>query len=74
MYQKTNIRIRATLNGWDGKSFNGEAVSRNVYTIDNLPGARFVRVYSQKHNGYNYFYITNQRHPVSCELIAKFHG
>ncbi|GHU78026.1 hypothetical protein AGMMS49992_27580 [Clostridia bacterium] len=39
MFTKTNDRIRTTLNGWDGKSYEGEGTTRNVYTLAHKPNA-----------------------------------
>jgi hypothetical protein len=73
MFTKTNDRIRATLNGWDGKSYEGEGTTRNVYTLAHKPEAKFIRAYNRQYKVYCYFIITDKQHPVSGELIADYY-
>ena len=48
---KTKERIEFTLNGWDGKSYNGESRKAYIYRTD-IPGyeeARFMKVGKHLH-------------------------
>lgn len=42
-FQKTNKKVRITFGGWDGKSYNGEAVNLTTYTNPSFPEKVFVR-------------------------------
>ena len=39
---KTKEMAEVTFNGWDGKSYDGEARRMAVWTCDRLPGRKFV--------------------------------
>ncbi|GHU71349.1 hypothetical protein FACS1894184_18050 [Clostridia bacterium] len=73
MFTKTNDRIRATLNGWDGKSYEGEGTTRNVYTLAHKPDAKFIRAYNRPHKVYCYFIVTDERHSKSGEFMAEYY-
>ena len=41
-FVKTNEKIEITFNGWDGKSYDGEARKMNVWVCDKYPDKKFV--------------------------------
>ena len=41
-FVKTNEKIEVTFNGWDGRSYDGEARKMNVWVSKNHPGKKFV--------------------------------
>lgn len=43
-FVKTNEKIEVTFNGWDGKSYDGEARKMNVWTSDKHPDKKFVYI------------------------------
>lgn len=51
---RTSDRVEFTLNGWDGKSYDGETRKSYVYLNRHCDHMRFVRV------GKNYFKLTGQ--------------
>jgi hypothetical protein len=43
-FTKTNEKIEVTFNGWDGKSYDGEARKMNVWASDKYPDEKFVYI------------------------------
>lgn len=70
-FEKTNKKATVTFNGWDGKSYNGEAVNRAIYTNRNLPGKKFVVGYFK--NSKCYHEITEETHPVTGANLLSFY-
>lgn len=69
-FVKTNKMARVTLNGWDGKSYNGEGCNLSIYTNRLHPGKEFIRLLF---NGSRcYHVITDKKHPVSGETMVEF--
>lgn len=62
---KTTEKITFTLNGWDGKSYDGETRVSNVYTTK-FSDKKFVKV------GKHFFVVTDKMHPVTNAAIVNF--
>ena len=43
-FVKTNEKVEITFNGWDGKSYDGETRTMNVWVCDAHPGKKFVHI------------------------------
>lgn len=75
-FQETNKRIKVTLSGWEGKSYNGESFSRAIWTHPLNPDKQFVMVphYSKAYGRIPCFHeVTGERHEKSGELKAEFY-
>ena len=75
-FKETARRIKVTLSGWDGKSYDGEAFSRNVWVNDLHPGKQFIMVpfYSESCGRVPCFHeIKDECHSVSGERMAEFY-
>lgn len=76
-FQKTNKKVRITFGGWDGKSYNGEAVNLSAFTNPAYPDMTFVRTRKvvRTHKGkalcFIYHEVTNESHPVSGEKMVR---
>lgn len=70
-FQKTNKKVRITFGGWDGKSYNGEAVNLSAYTNPDFPGKVFVRTRSAKFHAVIYHEVLNETHKVSGEKTVS---
>ena len=70
-FEKTNKKARVTFNGWDGKSYDGEAVNRTIYTSINAPGKQFVVGYFRGSKCYHE--ITEEKHPITGANLLKFY-
>ena len=68
-FQKTNKKVRVTFGGWDGKSYNGEAVNMTAFTNPDFPGKVFVRTRKSVHGEVTLVYheVLNETHKVSGE-------
>lgn len=67
-FTQTKEMAFVTLNGWDGKSYNGEGRNLRVWVDDK--GNKFVKL---MYKGSSYFHIiTNEIHPKSGVVIAEF--
>lgn len=64
-FEATKEKATITFNGWDGKSYNGEARKMTVYTHPVHPGKRFVRTWMPKYKEYAYHMILDELHPIS---------
>ena len=70
-FKKTNKKVRITFGGWDGKSYNGEAVNLTAFTNSEYPEMTFVRTRKvvRTNNGkvhcYVYHEVLNELHPIS---------
>lgn len=63
---KTNEKITFTFGGWDGKSYNGETRTQNVFTHPAHPGKKFIKFYSRKFKEYTYHMVDeNELHEIS---------
>lgn len=68
-FQATNKKARVTFNGWDGKSYDGEAVNRTIHINPNLPGKQFVVAYNKGWKCYHL--ITEKLHPNTGANIVE---
>lgn len=70
-FKKTNKKVRITFGGWDGKSYNGEAVNLTAFTNPEYPEMTFVRTRKvvRTNTGkvlcYVYHEVLNELHPIS---------
>ena len=71
-FTKTNEKITFTFGGWDGKSYNGETRTQDVYTVPTLPGKKFIKFYSRKFKTYTYHVVTEQLHPITNVPVVRY--
>ena len=69
---KTNEKITFTFSGWDGKSYDGETRTQNVYTHPACPDKKFIKFYSRKFKEYTYHVITDELHPITNAPKARY--
>lgn len=76
---ETNEKITFTFGGWDGKSYNGEPCTKNIWRDTNYHGKdkKFVVTYLPKYKVYMFHEINEVRfHDVSnlptCDVVAEF--
>lgn len=63
---KTSEKITFTFGGWDGKSYNGETRTSEVYVCDMLPGKKFIKFYSRRFREYTYHLVhEDELHPIT---------
>lgn len=72
MMKKTNEKVTITFNGWDGKSYNGETRTMNVYVCDTLPDKKFVKFYSKKFKEWTYHLVLNETHKVTGANLVRY--
>lgn len=74
-FQQTKEMTRVTLNGWDGKSYEGEGRNLRVWSNPIFQEKKFVRV-DFREKGCKptvcFHEVTSKKHPVSGETIAEF--
>lgn len=68
-FQKTNKKARVTFGGWDGKSYNGEAVNMTIFANPDFPEKIFVR--TRRKSTLIYHEVLNELHPVSNEKKVR---
>lgn len=74
-FQQTTEMAHVTLNGWDGKSYDGEGRNLRVWVHPMHPGKKFVRVnhYSRSYGSIPCFHlITGEKHEKSGVVMAEF--
>lgn len=65
-FEKTNEKITFTFGGWDGKSYNGETRTSNVYVHPMLPGKKFIKFYSRRFREQTYHIVhEDDLHPIT---------
>lgn len=74
-FQQTKEMARVTLNGWDGKSYEGEGRNLRVWINPAHPDKKFVRVdFREKgcKGAICFHEITEEKHPVSGVVKAEY--
>lgn len=72
---KTDEKITFTFGGWDGKSYDGETRTQNVYTNPMNPGKKFIKFYSRKFKEYTYHLIDeSDLHPITNVPTVMYWG
>lgn len=69
-FVKTNEKIEITFNGWDGKSYDGEARKMNVWTCDAHPGKKFVYI-RKSFQGIDDSYKADCFHVVTDNMVIE---
>ena len=69
-FKKTNKKVTITFSGWDGKSYNGEAVNMTAFTNPDFPGKTFVRT-RRGRNTIIYHEVLNETHKLSGEKMVN---
>lgn len=75
-FQETKEMVTVTLNGWDGKTYNGEGRNLRVWTLASEPGKKFVKVnfsYGRKGQVPCFHILTGHKHEVTGVEIAEFY-
>lgn len=72
-FKKANMKVRVTFGGWDGKSYNGEAVNVSAWYTPSYPEKLFVRTRKSVKGQVTIVYheIVNEFHPVSHEQMVR---
>lgn len=73
-FTATKEKALVTFNGWDGKSYNGEARKMTVYTHPAHPGKKFVRTWMPKYKEYAFHLILDEVHPISGVNEVQYWG
>ncbi|MBO5743913.1 MAG: hypothetical protein J6R68_06495 [Clostridia bacterium] len=72
LFVKTNEKVTITFNGWDGKSYNGETRTMNVYVNEFIPGKKFVKFYSRHFKVWTYHLIKEETHKVTGANLVSY--
>lgn len=65
-FVETKEKVTFTFGGWDGKSYNGETRTQNVFVCPTLPGKKFIKFYSRRFKEYTYHVVNeNELHKIS---------
>lgn len=72
---KTREIVTFTFGGWDGKSYDGETRTQNVYIHPMHPGKKFIKFYSRKFKEYTYHLVDeNDLHEISGVPTVSYWG
>lgn len=72
LFQETTRKTVVTFSGWDGKSYNGEGVTLNVWVNRFYPGMEFVKRGRGKYNAFHEI-KRNEKHPTTGFDTVDYH-
>ena len=71
---KTKEKMMVTTHGWDGKQYDGEGTMREVWTCENHPNKKFVRLYHRGQKVYCFLLITDEISKFGANEIYYYYS